>query len=281
MSNSPLVSFTKISPFKGAGRSLWVGGQLKTFDIDRITPHCVVGQCSIEALGAEFVKTGKNASSNYGIGKDGRVGMYVEEKDRSWCSSSSANDVRAVTIECASDTFKPYAFTQEAYNSLVALCIDICRRNGKSKLLWFGDKNTTLNYQPAPDEMILTVHRWFATDGRSCPGDWMYSRMSALANSVTAALTPGTNPTEEDNDVITYDQFVDMWTKLRRELQDNDSSPWSEEARKWAVDTGLVQGGSTLPDGTNPNYMWEDLLTREQMVTILFRFMQMIEKKMK
>jgi hypothetical protein len=112
--------------------------------------------------------------------------MYVEEKNRSWCSSSNANDQRAVTIECASDTTAPYAFKDVVYQKLITLCIDICKRNGKKKLLWLGDKDKTLNYSPAADEMVLTVHRWFAN--KSCPGDWMYARMGDLASKVTAAL---------------------------------------------------------------------------------------------
>jgi hypothetical protein len=154
--------------------------------IDRITPHCVVGQCTAEGLGDWFYKSSTQASSNYGIDKDGRVGMYVEEKNRSWCSSSGANDQRAITIECASDTTEPYAFRDIVYQRLIELCIDICKRNGKNKLIWFGDKDKTLNYSPKSGEMILTVHRWFAN--KSCPGNWMYARMGDLAEKVTAAL---------------------------------------------------------------------------------------------
>ena len=112
--------------------------------------------------------------------------MYVEEKNRSWCSSSSANDQRAVTIECASDTTEPYAFKDVVYQKLITLCVDICKRNGKSKLLWLGDKDKTLAYSPKADEMVLTVHRWFAN--KSCPGNWMYARMGDLAEKVTAQL---------------------------------------------------------------------------------------------
>ena len=175
--NSPLVSYTKLSPNHSGQR---------THSIDRITPHCVVGQCSVETLGRIFLPTSRQASCNYGIGEDGRVGMYVEEKNRSWCSSSNANDQRAVTIECASDATTPYAFKDVVYQKLITLCIDICKRNGKKKLLWLGDKDKTLNYSPAADEMVLTVHRWFAN--KSCPGDWMYARMGDLASKVTAAL---------------------------------------------------------------------------------------------
>ena len=175
--NSSLVSYTKLSPNHSGQR---------THGIDRITPHCVVGQCSVETLGNIFLPTSRQASSNYGIGVDGRVGMYVEEKNRSWCSSSAANDQRAVTIECASDSAEPYAFKNIVYRTLIKLCVDICKRNGKTKLLWLGDKTKTLNYTPKSNEMVLTVHRWFAN--KSCPGNWMYSRMGDLAEKVTAAL---------------------------------------------------------------------------------------------
>ena len=111
----------------------------------------------------------------------------MEEKNRSWCSSSAENDQRAVTIECASDSTAPYAFNTAVYNALIELCVDICKRNGKNKLLWLGDKTKTLNYAPKSGEMVLTVHRWFAN--KSCPGDWMYSRMGDLATTVTKRLS--------------------------------------------------------------------------------------------
>ena len=183
--NSPLVSYTKLSPNHSGQR---------THSIDRITPHCVVGQCSVETLGNIFLPTSRQASSNYGIGVDGRVGMYVEEKNRSWCSSSAANDQRAITIECASDNTEPYAFKDVVYKRLIELCADICKRNGKTKLLWLGDKTKTLNYTPKSDEMVLTVHRWFAN--KSCPGNWMYARMGDLASKVTAALGSEVKPIE-------------------------------------------------------------------------------------
>ena len=175
--NSNMVAYTKLSPNHSGQR---------THGIDRITPHCVVGQCTAEGLGDWFAKSSTQASSNYGIDKNGRVGLYVEEKNRSWCSSSGANDQRAVTIECASDTSEPYAMNSAVYATLIKLCVDICKRNGKKKLIWFGDKDKTLNYSPKSDEMILTVHRWFAN--KSCPGNWLYARLGDLASKVTAQL---------------------------------------------------------------------------------------------
>lgn len=175
--NSSLVSYTKLSPNHSGQR---------THSIDRITPHCVVGQLSAESICGCFTSTSRQASCNYGIGTDGRVSLCVEEKNRSWCSFSNANDQRAVTIECASDTTEPYAMNSKVYASLVKLCADICRRNGKKKLLWLGDKDKTLNYSPKSDEMVLTVHRWFVN--KSCPGNWLYGRLSDLAAKVTAEL---------------------------------------------------------------------------------------------
>lgn len=178
MSNSSLVNCTVKSPNHSGAR---------THSIDRITPHCVVGQLSAESIGGCFDSSNVQASCNYGIGSDGRVVLCVDEANRSWCSSSNANDQRAVTIECASDMSDPYAMTNAVYEKLIALCVDICRRNGKTKLIWFGDKDTSLNYSPKSNEMILTVHRWFAN--KSCPGDWLYSRLGDVANRVTAQLS--------------------------------------------------------------------------------------------
>ena len=181
--NSPLVAYTKLSPNHSGQR---------THSIDRITPHCVVGQATAERICDCFISPDRQASCNYGIGTDGRVSLCVEDKNRSWCSSSKENDQRAITIECASDTSAPYAMNSKVYESLIKLCTDICQRNGKKKLLWFADKTKTLNYAPQADEMVLTVHRWFAN--KSCPGDWLYSRLGDLASRVTAAL--GSVPTE-------------------------------------------------------------------------------------
>lgn len=189
-SNSPLVSYTKLSPNHSGQR---------THSIDRITPHCVVGQLSAESICGCFASTSRQASCNYGIGKDGKISLCVEEKNRSWCSSSNANDQRAITIECASDKSEPYAMNSAVYASLIKLCTDICQRNGKRKLLWLGDKNKTLNYAPASDEMVLTVHRWYAN--KSCPGDWLYARLGDLAEKVTAALndSPGLQAADLEN----------------------------------------------------------------------------------
>ena len=174
-SNSPLVNYTKISPNKNVNRN---------HKIDTITIHCVVGQCSVETIGNVFAPKSRQASSNYGIGPDGRIGMYVEEKDRSWCSSSASNDHRAVTIEVASDRKEPYAVTAKAYASLINLVADICKRNGIKELKWKGDKNLVGQI----DKQNMTVHRWFAA--KSCPGTYLYNKMGEIASEVNARLNP-------------------------------------------------------------------------------------------
>ena len=182
MTNSSLVDYKKLSPNHSGKR---------THSINRITPHCVVGQLSVESLGAEFAKKSKEASCNYCIGSDGRVGLIVEEKNRSWCSSSATNDNRAVTIECASDLKSPYAFNDKVYSKLVDLCVDICQRNGKSKLIWISQKDKALSRSLKDDEMLLTVHRWYAA--KACPGKWMMQHMDDLSDAVTKKLAGESN----------------------------------------------------------------------------------------
>lgn len=222
--NSSMVVYTKLSP-NHSGR--------RTHSIDRITPHCVVGQCSVETLGSIFYPTSRQASSNYGIGTDGRVAMYVEEKNRSWCSSSNANDQRAVTIECASDTTEPYAINSKVYDSLVKLCTDICKRNGKKKLLWLEDKTKTLNYTPKPDEMVLTVHRWFAN--KSCPGNWLYTRLGDLASKVTAALGGNTKPAEPEKPTASTVKAGDLVKITGMKYYGGQTIPSWVKAKNWFV----------------------------------------------
>lgn len=187
MSNSPLVNYTKISPNKSSPRN---------HVIDTITIHCVVGQCTVERLGNIFAPTAKQASSNYGVGLDGRIGMYVEEKDRSWCSSNRANDNRAITIEVASDNKEPYAVNARAYAALIDLVTDICKRNGIKKLLWKADKSLVGQV----DKQNMTVHRWFTS--KSCPGTYLYNKHPEIASEVNKRLGVAENPVDTEPPVI-------------------------------------------------------------------------------
>lgn len=192
MSNSSLVNFTKISPNKTTPRN---------HKIDTITIHCVVGQLSVEKLGDIFAKKSKKASSNYGIGSDGRIGLYVEEKDRSWCSSNAYNDHRAITIECASDVTHPYAINDEVYDSLIELCTDICKRNNIKELKWKGDKTLIGKV----DKQNMTVHRWFAN--KECPGAYIYNRLGKIAKDVNTKL----NKPKKTVDEIAHEVLLGLW----------------------------------------------------------------------
>ena len=172
--NSPLVVHTNLSP----------NYSVRTGIIDTITPHVVVGHLSLATIGQIFASEEAEASSNYGVNDDGEVGMFVEEKNRSWCSSSRTNDHRAITIEIASDRTHPYAITNGAMDGLIKLAVDICKRNAIPKLLWKADKSLCgqVNLQN------ISVHRWF--DAKACPGDFVYARLGEVATEVNKILVP-------------------------------------------------------------------------------------------
>lgn len=173
-SNSRLIGYTRISPNRSSPRN---------HKIDTITIHCMCGQLSVETCGNIFARESARASSNYGIGSDGKIALYVEEKDRSWCSSDAKNDNRAITIEVASNSYSPYAVSDAAYNSLIQLVTDICKRNGIKKLVWSDDKTDRINHKNGCN---MTVHRDFAN--KVCPGDYLYSRMGEIADAVNKNL---------------------------------------------------------------------------------------------
>ena len=248
MSNSPLVTYTRISPNRSSPR---------TDPIDRITIHCYVGQVTAErgCSGSRFVTYDPvgGASCNYVVGYDGSIGLCVPESDRSWCSSSPSNDNRAVTIETASDNFHPYAVTEEAYKALLDLVTDICRRNGKKRLIWMDNKTAALAYVPNDDEMVMTVHRWFKN--KACPGDWLYERHGEIAEEVTRRL-------QEDED-MSYDQFKEYMDRYLSERKEAEADqPWEKSTIEKAVEAGIT-------DGTRPRdfptrvEMWATMLAQK------------------
>lgn len=179
MSNSTLISYTKLSPNHSGKR---------TKKIDTITIHCMAGQLSVESCGALFAKSSRQASSNYGIGPDGRIALYVDENNRSWCTSSNANDQRAVTIEVASDATHPYAVRDKAYDALLDLVTDICKRNGIKKLVWSTSKNNRVGHLNGCN---MTVHRDYAA--KACPGDYLYNLQDEIAAEVNRQLGSGSS----------------------------------------------------------------------------------------
>lgn len=257
MSNSPLVSYTKLSPNHSGKRK---------HAIDTISIHCMAGNLTVENCGALFQNTERQASSNYGIGSDGRIALYVDEANRSWCTSSSSNDNRAITIEVANcATGEPWPITEAAYKSLIDLLTDICRRNGIPKLLWRGDKSLIGQV----DKQNMTVHRWFAN--KSCPGNWLYEHHGQIANEVNERL----GQTEDED--MTLDRFKELMKEYRAELQDNDCGTWSKDAREWAIANGLISGTGKDANGEQ-NYAWADQLTREQAAALFYRFAKLMGK---
>ena len=179
MSNSPLATYTRITKNKTSPRN---------HAIDTITIHCIVGQWTAKQGCDYFATTDWQCSANYVVGKDGSIGLSVDEKDRSWCSSNGTNDNRAITIEVASDTTHPYAVTAKAYAALLDLVTDICNRNGIKKLVWSTNKNDRVNHRNGCN---MTVHRDFAN--KACPGEYLYSRHGEIAAEVNRRLQGASN----------------------------------------------------------------------------------------
>lgn len=169
MSNSKLVNYTRISPNSTNPRN---------HKIDTITIHHMAGNLSVESCGQVFAPVSRQASSNYGIGSDGRIGLYVDEANRSWCTGSRDNDHRAITIEVANDGGAPdWHVSDKALAALIDLCVDICQRNGIEKLNYTGDKTGN-----------LTMHKWFQST--SCPGPYLGGKFPYIAEEVNKRLNP-------------------------------------------------------------------------------------------
>lgn len=176
MGYSSLVDYIKISPNKTSPRN---------HKIDTITIHCMAGNLTIETCANVFAPTSRQASSNYGVGTDGRIGCYVDENDRSWCSSNKANDMRAITIEVANDggADTGWHVSGVAMDSLIKLVADICKRNNIKKLVWSDNKDDRINHKNGCN---MTVHRDFKN--KACPGDYLMSKMHYIASEVNKLL---------------------------------------------------------------------------------------------
>jgi hypothetical protein len=176
MGYSSLVDYIKISPNKTSPRN---------HKIDTITIHCMAGNLTIETCANVFAQTSRQASSNYGVGSDGRIGCYVDEADRSWCSSNRANDMRAITIEVANDggADTGWHVSGVAMDSLIKLVADVCKRNKIKKLVWSDNKDDRINHRNGCN---MTVHRDFKN--KACPGDYLMSKMPYIASEVNKLL---------------------------------------------------------------------------------------------
>lgn len=192
--NSKLATLTIISPNKS---SRTVDG--KTYGIDTITIHCMAAPWTAKRCGEYFASKDVEASSNYGIGKDGDIALYVPETHRSWASSNRVNDARAITIEVACEYKHPYKVTDAALNSLINLLVDVCQRNGIKSLVWSDSKADRINHTNGCN---MTVHRDYAN--KACPGDYLMSKMPYIASEVNKILKP-TN-TQEDKPMTDYEK---------------------------------------------------------------------------
>lgn len=231
MSNSKLISYTNISPNKNSPRN---------HEIDTITIHCYVGQVTAKQGCDYFATTDRNCSANYVIGRDGSIGLCVEEKDRSWCSSSRSNDNRAITIEVASGTVHPYYVTDEAYEALIKLIADICERNGIKKLIWSTNKSERVNHLNGCN---MTVHRDF--ENKACPGDYLYERHGRIAEEVNKILGG-----------------KDM------KFKDVPETHWAAKAIEELSDKGIING---YEDGS---FKPEQPVTRAEVAVMISRAME-------
>ena len=254
MSNSPLVQYTKLSPNYNPRNN----------KIKKITIHHMAGVLSVETCGNIFANPSRQASSNYAIGSDGRIAMYVEEKNRSWCSSSPVNDHQAITIEVANCEYGgQWRVSDYVLSRLIELCVDICKRNGIEKLNYTGDTSGN-----------LTMHKWFADT--SCPGPYLSSKFPYIAEEVNKRLgktepTPVPTITYNVGDLVTINgvyvsststnKLVPAITKGRitRILSGTRNPYLLENGNIGWVNDGCIIGKESVNTKTVVNCYWLNL----------------------
>ena len=245
MSNSPLVNYIKISKNSNPRKAR----------IQKITIHHMAGNLSVETCGEVFQN--KKASANYGIGSDGKVGMYVEEHRRAWTSSNADNDHQAVTIEVANDEIGGnWHVNDKALSKLIELCVDVCKRNGIKQLNYTGDARGN-----------LTMHKWFAST--VCPGAYLESKFSYIADEVNKRLTTAETTLKPTQSVEhTLGELV-SFLGGKHYAAANASKGYTVKASKAKI-TALYPGGKhpihiravdAKGNFTNGVYGWVDLNT--------------------
>ena len=242
MPNSSLVTYTRLSPNRTSPRN---------HAIDTVTIHCTAGQGTARQIlnMSHFTSydSDNGASCNYAVGKDGSIGLCVDEGDRSWCSSNGANDHRAITIEVSSEAVRPYKVTEKALAALIDLLTDICGRNGIKSLVWSNSKADRVNHRGGCN---MTCHRDFAA--KACPGDYLYAMEGDIAAAVNKRL--------EEREEVTQEQFNAMMEVYLTQQREKETSSWSKEAWEKAASSGVF-------DGTAP----QAPLSREQAALVLDR----------
>lgn len=231
MSNSSLVNYTKLSP----------NYSKRAAKIDTITIHHMAGNLSVESCGNVFATTSRQASSNYGVGSDGRIGLYVEEKNRAWTSSNRDNDNRAITLEVANDGGAPnWHVSDKALQATIDLCVDICKRNGIPRLNYTGDKSGN-----------LTMHKWFAST--LCPGPYLESKFPYIAEEVNRRLgseTPKKEEVETPKTETSTPASKDELYRVRKSWGDAKSQIGAYTSLKWAKRTADNNPGYKVYDAS-------------------------------
>lgn len=234
MSNSPLVDYIKISPNSTNPRK---------DTIKKITIHHMAGNLSVETCGEIFASPSRKASANYGVGTDGRVGMYVEEKNRAWTSSNAENDNQAVTIEVANcEIGGKWRVSDKALEKTIELCVDICKRNGIKKLNYTGDKNGN-----------LTRHNMFANT--NCPGEYLQSKFPYIAEEVNRRLgqvTPTPKPAPKK---AGYQTFITT----------EGGSVAEPKVIKVGSKVKVKKGAKTYTGGSIANFVYNNVYTVDQL----------------
>ena len=245
--NSPLVVHTHISPHRNSPRNQ---------PIRKITIHHNAGNIGLESLGAFLARPTTKASYNYGVSTDGRMGMFVEERDRCWGSSSPANDHQAVVIGVANNSGAPnWTVSDTAFESLINLCVCICKRNpGIVQITGLPG----LTYDGTADGS-LTRHNMFTRT--TCPGPFLQARFSEIADEVNRRLgmllaSPPKSPPTEPPATPPITQVIP---------NTNTPDSWAVEAWTWAIDNSIT-------NGTRPR----DNITRQEVVTMLHRFYNLL-----
>lgn len=256
MSNSKLVVYTKLSPHCTKPRN----GKIKGISI-----HTMAGPGSVEGCGQVFQTS--EASAHYGIGPDGRIGQYVLEENRAWCCSHKV-DHEVVTIEVSSiQAYKePYECTEAAYRSLIDLCVDICQRNGIKKLIWKEGKQYCPAFTGNWAVCNMVPHRYTTDKGKSCPGNYLFSKYGEIADEVNRRLA-GVGE-EEDVDIakmiadMTDEQAYQIAEKAQRYSAKLPEPLWSQTDGHWAKakESGVI-------DGTSP----ERPMKRDEVIAVLGR----------
>ena len=213
--------------------------------VNKFVPHCYVGNVTIERGGAGFQNRpkGKEASCNYLIGVDGRIAGIVAEENRSWCTSSAACDNYAITCECASDNKSPYTFNKEVFESLIKLCVDVCRRYNKTKLVFIADKTKAKAYSPAANEMQLVYHKFYAN--KACPGQWFIEHTDEFIARVNAQI--GQAAPTQGNDAPTGETYTVKHGDTLAAIARKYGTTWQILARYNRISSpNLIRPGQTI-----------------------------------